>query len=181
MTHLKTVREEFARQAESFAASSTLSAPDITERVAAALGDVSGQRVLDVACGPGILTDAITSRGRSVVVLDILTSRDAEVSDLHNAIERLRDPSHTTFLSDSRLRDAIADAGFDDIAIDTWERSRQFSDWAAIINEPTRMAALETLLRHLARTGESAGIRLREEDGEVWFTYRWGLLVATAA
>ena len=243
-----------SRQAESFAASSTLSAPDVTERAVVALGDVSRQRVLDVACGPGILSNAISSPGPApssesistaetlrlaktrspdtapaafvrgvaeilpfrdgafgaavirlalhhfeqphrileevhrvlvpggrLVVLDILTSRDSEVSGLHNAIERLRDPSHTTFLSDSQLRDAIANAKFGAIEIDTWQKSRSFSDWAAIINEPTRMAALETLLRHLARGGESAGIQLREENGEVWFTYGWALLVATAA
>lgn len=251
MKHLDLVASEFTRQAASFAESATLRADDVTERVAAALGDLSGERVLDVACGPGIMTGALASKAASVVgldftaeplrlaaakaadhraafvrglaetapfpsetfggavirlalhhfenpatilrevrrllipggrlvVLDILTTPDTAQARLHNAIERLRDPSHATFCSEAAMRSAIQGSGFDVTAVETWAKPRRFSDWAEVVNAPKRMAALEVLLEHFARAGESAGIGLRERDGELWFTYTWSLLAARA-
>src|SRR4051812_31690656 len=49
------------------------------------------------------------SDGR-VVVAD-LVALDDEVADVHNALERARDPSHTTALTEAALVDAVADAG----------------------------------------------------------------------
>ena len=224
----------------------------MTERIAAALGQQAGERVLDVACGPGILTESLSTRsaatvgidftaetlrlagarasgnsraafvrglaeqtpfvadsfggavirlalhhfevpgtalrethrvmspGGRLVVLDLLTSPQPEESRLHNAIERLRDPSHASFTTESGLCDEISAAGFSIESVDSWDTPRPFSDWAAIVNALERMAALEVVLRHLARAGETAGIALREERGEVWFTYRWSLIVARA-
>jgi ubiquinone/menaquinone biosynthesis C-methylase UbiE len=248
MGHDAIVRAEFARQAESFAGSAALSAPEITETVGAALGSMQGARVLDVACGPGVLTDTLLGTGAMpvgldltadtlrlarrrggdraafvrgfaerlpfapgtfsgaairlvlhhverplevlravrdvldvggrVVVLDALTSSDPRTAELHNAVERLRDPSHTAFVSRGALERQLEEAGFALQRVECWQRAREFSEWAAIINEPTRMASLGTVLRALARAGETAGIELRERNGELWFTYRWGLFVA---
>ncbi len=58
---------------------------------------------------------------------------------------------------------------------------RRFAEWAAIISEPQRMASLEVVLRRLARAGIDAGIALREEGGELWFSYEFALLVAEPA
>ena len=44
------------------------------------------------------------------------------------------------------------------------------------------MRDLERVLRGYAARGpgeDPTGLRLREEDGELWFDYDWGLLVAT--
>jgi ubiquinone/menaquinone biosynthesis C-methylase UbiE len=251
--HLDAVDAEFTRQAATFADSATLRAADVTEPVAAALGELSGERVLDVACGPGILTDVLASRSGSVVgldftaetlrlaaakaggsqrtsfvrglaegvpfrseafggavirlalhhfenpaeilrevrrvltpngrlvVLDILTTSDTAQARLHNAIERLRDPSHATFRSEAAMRGMIESSGFDLTAVETWKKPRRFADWAEVVNAPKRMAALEVLLEGFARAGEGAAIGLREEDGELWFTYTWFLLVARPA
>jgi ubiquinone/menaquinone biosynthesis C-methylase UbiE len=250
--HLEAVNAEFTRQAATFAESPTLKAADVTERVAAALADLSGERVLDVACGPGILTNALASKAASVVgldftaeplrlaaantgedlrasfvrglaegapfspgafggavirlalhhfedpaailrevrrvltpggrlvVLDILTTADAAQARLHNAIERLRDPSHTTFSSEPALRELIEASGFDLVTAETWAKPRRFADWAEVVNAPKRMAALAVLLEQLVHAGESAGVALREQAGELWFTYQWSLMVARA-
>jgi hypothetical protein len=42
------------------------------------------------------------------------------------------------------------------------------------------MDALEQVLRALARAGERAGMELREDDGALRLSYRWGLWVARA-
>jgi len=252
LKHLDRIDAEFTRQAATFAASATLGTADLTERVAAALADATDGRVLDVACGPGILTAALAERfaapvgldftaetlrlartripaGRSaafvrglaealpfpdgafdgaavrlalhhfedpasvlrevrrtlapgarLAVLDILTSADPAEAHLHDAIERLRDPSHAAFTTEAGLRDQVEAAGFAIQSAESWDRDRPFDEWAAIVNAPQRMAALEVLLRRLARAGETAGIALREADGGVWFTYRFAFVVARA-
>jgi len=76
--HRETVESEFTRQAESFRASPTLAAPLLSERIGEALGDSAG-RVLDLACGPGLVLRTIGARSRSVVGLD-LTPRNLELA-----------------------------------------------------------------------------------------------------
>jgi SAM-dependent methyltransferase len=118
--------------------------------------------------------------GGRLAVLDILTDPDPATARLHNSIERLRDPSHTSFYAPDALVADLAAAGFRVADPELWETPRSFEDWARIIADEVRMAALEDVLRELARAGISAGIHLREQDGELFFTYRWGLFVADA-
>lgn len=252
MKHLRTVREEFARQAEDFARSPTLNSAEVTDRVVEALGDTRPGRVLDVACGPGILLPGLAERadrvvgldvtaetlvlarrncagnanvrlvrglaepapfgaasfdaavlrlalhhfedpesalaevrrllpaGGRLVVLDLLTVPDPDVAALHNAIEILRDPSHTAFHARDELRRQIESAGFRVAGERMWRMPREFQEWARIIAEPHRMAALERVLRELARAGQGAGIDLREQDGALWLTYTWCLFACDA-
>jgi hypothetical protein len=116
--------------------------------------------------------------GGRLVVLDILTSEDSETAALHNAIERLRDPSHTTLQPGPALGAAIAASGLSVVSETIFETTRDFVEWARIIAEPVRMSSLELVLRHLARAGVDAGIELREDADALRFTYRWGLFVA---
>jgi SAM-dependent methyltransferase len=119
--------------------------------------------------------------GGRLVVLDILTSPDPETAALHNAIEVLRDPSHARFVPMAELEAELGAAGFSVVSASSWRTPRDFAGWASIISEPTRMAALEVVLRRLAAAGASAGIDLREEDGMLHFTYAFALLVAAPA
>jgi len=249
--HLRKNESEFTRQAEAFAASPALAAPEVTDRLAEALGGTTLGRLLDVACGPGVLApvlgpltqhlvgldltaetlrlasersavehaswvrglageapfesgsfDAAVVRlalhhfedpgavlcevrrmlhvGGRLVVLDVLTGEDEATATLHNAIERLRDPSHARFVSAPAQRETIRSAGFEIADESCWETPRHYDEWARIISDPVRMDALEVMLRHLSRAGIDAGIALREEDGALWFTYRWQLVAADA-
>lgn len=251
MQHSRTVQSEFTRQAESFAESPALGAAEVTERVGAALGDAPLGRVLDLACGPGVLIPVLAARARRMVgldltdrtlrlasqratpraafvrgvaeqtpfpsasfdaavlrlalhhfeavdvalrearrvlrrggrlvVLDLLTSEAVEVAALHNAIERIRDPSHVELISRPTLAAKIRSAGFRVVRDESWESRREYDDWARVIAEPARMASLELVLRHLARAGVETGMALREEpDGALAFTYAWGLFAADA-
>ena len=56
LDHDNRVRDEFTRQAETFSASSAISDAALTQRFVDALGEAAGGSVLDVACGPGILS-----------------------------------------------------------------------------------------------------------------------------
>jgi ubiquinone/menaquinone biosynthesis C-methylase UbiE len=71
LSHEHRVRDEFTRQAETFSASAAITDAALTQRFVAALGEAVTGSVLDVACGPGILTAAIAKSAREVVAFDL--------------------------------------------------------------------------------------------------------------
>lgn len=254
MGHRRTVEREFARQAESFAASPILAAQEVTERLAAALGEERCTRLLDVACGPGVLSPVLSPRADQVVsldltaqvlqlarrrgqqaglsnlhfargvaeqlpfaggsfdaavlrlalhhfdrpipalraihqalrpggrlaLLDVLTSPEPHTARLHNAIERLRDPSHQAFRPEADLRKLLQEAGFTLSRCETWNRPREVREWCGIVADTVRTDALEVVMRELSRADVPTGMELREVDDGLWMTYQWCLLVASA-
>ena len=70
-SHENRVRDEFTRQAETFSASSAITDAGLTQRFVTALGEAIRGSVLDVACGPGILSAAIARTAREVVAFDL--------------------------------------------------------------------------------------------------------------
>jgi ubiquinone/menaquinone biosynthesis C-methylase UbiE len=124
---------------------------------------------------------AVLRPGGRLVVLDLLAPDDAEARALRDAIERLRDPSHTKLLSRSDLRHQIEQAGFTEPTETVWSQRREFTEWARIIDEPRRMNDLRLVLKALSTShGNPAGLELLCEGDALWFTYRWGLYVAAA-
>ena len=71
LDHETRVRDEFTRQAETFSASSAITDAALTQRFVDALGEVAQGSVLDVACGPGILSAAIAKSAHGVVAFDL--------------------------------------------------------------------------------------------------------------
>ena len=71
LDHENRVRDEFTRQAETFSASAAITDAALTQRFVAALGEAVQGSVLDVACGPGILSAAIAKSARDVVAFDL--------------------------------------------------------------------------------------------------------------
>jgi ubiquinone/menaquinone biosynthesis C-methylase UbiE len=252
MDHLKTVTEEFARQAQTFDAWAQKTDDQVAARLRAALGEAGQGDLIDVACGPGVVTAAIAPGARSVtafdateamldkararcakgglenvafergdaeklpfadarfdgavtrlaihhfadpqralneifrvlrpggraVIVDVVSSEDRAESGLHNAIERLRDPSHVRMLPASELDADVARAGFSVLGNDTWDMPREFDEWAAIANDTARVEPLRTVVRELAQAGRTAGTGLAIEHGRIVFFHRWRLLRA---
>jgi ubiquinone/menaquinone biosynthesis C-methylase UbiE len=121
----------------------------------------------------------VLRRGGAAVVVDIVSSEDANESDLQNAIERLRDPSHVRMLSSSELNACMSRAGFQDIERTTWDKSREFKEWMGIINDPVRTEPIQTVVRALAEAGRTAGMGLSIQDDQITFFHRWCLLRST--
>lgn len=71
MDHVERVKEEFTRQANRFASAAAVTNDQLTQRVVDAIGAGANGVVLDVACGPGIVSAALAARAREVVALDI--------------------------------------------------------------------------------------------------------------
>lgn len=252
MDHLKRVTDEFARQAQTFELFAETTDDQVAARFTAALGDAGRGDLIDVACGPGVVTAAIAPGAASVVafdateqmldkararcakaalsnvafergnaenlpfedarfdgvvtrlaihhfadpqralgemfrvlrpggaavIVDVVSSEDADEASLQNAIERLRDPSHVRMLPASELDARVARAGFRDIEPATWDRRRELEEWMDIVNDPARTEPLRTVVRALAEAGRTAGMGLAMHDGRIAFFHRWRLVRA---
>jgi ubiquinone/menaquinone biosynthesis C-methylase UbiE len=253
MDHLKRVADEFARQAQNFDNWAVKADDRVASRFGAALGEARRGRLIDVACGPGVVTAALASSAASVVafdateqmlekvrarcagagltnvefksgdaeqlpfgdatfdgvvtrlaihhfaapqraldemyrvlrpggaaaIVDVISSEDPDESTLHNAIERLRDPSHVRMLPASELDAAVRRAGFGAAETDSWDMDRELEEWLAIVDDPARVEPIRAIVHTLAERGCNAGIGLSVKDGRIVFFHRWRLLKAT--
>src|SRR5712675_2333550 len=75
MRHDDRVRDEFSRQAATFSASPAITDAALTQRFIDALGEAAQGSVLDVVCGPGILSAAIAKTARAMVAVDLAAWR----------------------------------------------------------------------------------------------------------
>jgi SAM-dependent methyltransferase len=116
--------------------------------------------------------------GGAAVFADVTSSENADESRLHNAIERLRDPSHVRMLPASELDSYARQAGFRDLEAATWDIDRELEEWFSIVSDPARVEPIRTIVHALAESGRSAGIGLAVKDGQVVFFHRWRLLKA---
>jgi ubiquinone/menaquinone biosynthesis C-methylase UbiE len=250
MDHLQRTAQEFTRQAKQFATSAAITATELTARFVDAVDAGPNTTILDVACGPGIVTAALAAKARAVVAFDltpemllqardrcakagltnvtfeqgnatalpfpdnnfdgvvtrlsvhhfdtprlvlnemfrvlrpggklvladVVSSEDAAESELHNAIEVLRDPSHVRMLPATELTSMITDAGFVIGTQTAWDQQRKFEEWASIVDDPHRVAPLRTIVQRLAQVGQHAGFGLSLADGAVVFFHRWHLV-----
>lgn len=68
--HLDRIRAQFERQAEAYARMRQTTDPRLLEGLVRLAGAAPGERALDVACGPGLLTLALAARTGEAVGLD---------------------------------------------------------------------------------------------------------------
>src|SRR6202051_2382068 len=107
--HENRVRNEFTRQAETFSASAAITDAALTQRFVTALGEAVPGSVLDVACGPGILSAAIAKTARQVVAFDLTPQM------LKKAAQRCSEAGvdNVTFREGNAAELPFADAAFD--------------------------------------------------------------------
>jgi ubiquinone/menaquinone biosynthesis C-methylase UbiE len=70
--HRDRIVEQFTRQAEPFAAAAPIGDPALIELLVTSSGVGAADRVLDVGCGPGIVTCAFAQRAASAVGVDLV-------------------------------------------------------------------------------------------------------------
>lgn len=246
------VRTEFTRQAGAMSSATAFHAESVLARLSKAVSAVPVGRVLDLACGPGIVAEALAPLASELVgvdatpemiclaegrvskagmtnvrfqvalaeslpfrnaefdvvltrlsfhhfpdvpavlsevrrilrpqgyfiLADVLSSDQPADAALHNALERLRDPTHVCMLTRAAFRQALFSAGFEIVSEEVWEQERSFPEWAQIVADPTRTEPLQEVMRALARAGQHAGVQLREEAGELRFVHTWLLAIA---
>jgi ubiquinone/menaquinone biosynthesis C-methylase UbiE len=116
--------------------------------------------------------------GATFILADVVSSDVAEEAALHNALEVLRDPSHVRMLPIAGLRALVENAGFAIASETGWDQTREFEEWAAIVDDPHRVAPIRTVMRRLAETGIHAGFGLARAHGKLVFFHRWHVIVA---
>ncbi len=109
LDHENRVREEFTRQAETFSVSAATTDAALTQRFLSALGEAVQKSVLDLACGPGILSAAIAKGAREVVAFDLTPQM------LKKAAQRCLEAGvdNVTFREGNATELPFADAAFD--------------------------------------------------------------------
>lgn len=119
----------------------------------------------------------LKKKGRLVIV-DTSSSEDSREAQLHNALERLRDPTHVRMPSKSELTELVTNTGLQVLETREYPRDRDYDDWMDVINEPIRTENLKIVMEALARAGVSAGLKLRIEDGRLRLTHSIALVKA---
>jgi ubiquinone/menaquinone biosynthesis C-methylase UbiE len=119
--------------------------------------------------------------GGRLILADILTSSDPDEAEIHNALERLRDPTHVRMLTRGEFESVLKEAGFHVVRSANWEQERAFGEWAAIVPDPSRLEPLAAVMRALTRSHQTAGIELKESGEELRFSHRWYFAVSTKA
>jgi ubiquinone/menaquinone biosynthesis C-methylase UbiE len=134
MDHIELTKNEFTRQAQAFATSAATTDRALTDRLIAALGAGGSGSVLDVACGPGIVTEALARVAREVVALDLTPEM------LTRARERCARAglSNVTFREGSATQLPFPDNAFD--AVVTRLSFHHFPDPRSVLAEMVRVA-----------------------------------------
>ena len=70
MSHLDRIKEEFTRQADTFAVYAVKADEKVELRFQDALGDAGKGSLLDVACGPGVITAALAKAAKNITAFD---------------------------------------------------------------------------------------------------------------
>lgn len=109
MDHIERTRYEFGRQAANFASSAAITDQAHVERLVNPICDAAKGRVLDVACGPGIVTAELARIAREVVAFDLTPEM------LLKAQERCAKAGRTNVRFEEGTASALpfADASFD--------------------------------------------------------------------
>jgi ubiquinone/menaquinone biosynthesis C-methylase UbiE len=112
--------------------------------------------------------------GGRLVLCDITAADDPEKADLHNRLERLRDPSHVQHFAGAAIAKMVEGAGFRVTATHRWTTLRRFGEWTGLASVRGEvLPALQTFLDSLI-AGDAAGIQAgRQADGELVFTHHW--------
>jgi ubiquinone/menaquinone biosynthesis C-methylase UbiE len=133
MDQLERVKREFARQADTFAASAAITDEQLTSRLVEAFGSAAGGTILDVACGPGIVTAALATRAREVVAFDLTPEM------LRKAEQRCARAGLTNveFRQGGAADLPFADAAFDGVV--TRLAVHHFSEPRRVLNEMFRV------------------------------------------
>lgn len=133
MDHLQRVKREFSRQADHFATSAAITNEQLTARFIAAAGPHATGAILDLACGPGIITSRLATTAHEVVAFDLTPEMLAKARQ-RCAAARL---SNVTFKEGSATDLPFAEKTFD--AVVTRLSIHHFEDPDRVIGESWRV------------------------------------------
>ncbi|HET8578739.1 MAG TPA: methyltransferase domain-containing protein [Methylomirabilota bacterium] len=116
--------------------------------------------------------------GGLVAVIDLVSPDNPELAARYNALERLRDPSHTRALTLAELTASLGAAGLAISQTLTRDVEAILERWLKMTHTPpdARGTILEALTAELSG-GPPTGMRPFRRDGELRFLHSWAILV----
>jgi ubiquinone/menaquinone biosynthesis C-methylase UbiE len=116
----------------------------------------------------------------TVAVID-MAREPGDAGERHNELERLRDPSHTTALTEQELLDCLTGAGLKDVRrLGERRQPMHISPWLDQAS-PTSEARTE-IERALADEGSATGLHpTHDHEGSCSITHRWVIVAGTQA
>ncbi len=134
-SHHDAVRDAFAKQAEEFSRSPVMTDRASLARMVAWAAPGPGDRVLDVACGPGLVAAAFSPRARAVVGIDLtpaMLQRGRAVADEQGA-------RNVSFALGDVARLPFPDGAFERVV--SRRAFHHFPDPEAVLREISRVCA----------------------------------------
>ncbi|MHB8605805.1 MAG: class I SAM-dependent methyltransferase [Thermoplasmatota archaeon] len=114
--------------------------------------------------------------GGALVVEDVISNVVPDASIRHNEVERLRDPSHSRFLSVSALTGLFEENGFEISELEVVTHPRELEEWLASAEgtHASRDVLRDRFRRDVAE--QRLGLHTRLADGLVRFELRHALV-----
>jgi len=109
--------------------------------------------------------------GGRLVIEDMLSSEDTSKSEYQNKIENLRDPSHIKHYRASEIEHMLQEAGL--VVVDRVGGSSVFDlgHWISMADPPAGNVEKIREMMRVSMDGDRSGLDVREEDGQIVFTY----------
>jgi SAM-dependent methyltransferase len=117
---------------------------------------------------------ALIRPGGVLVVSDHVTDPDPSKADEHNAIERLRDKTHTNNLTPGRVVDLFAAAGLGEIRLSEEAFTLDFDEW---FDRGTPLAPKDEVRRRLLEAGPIRGFHAIDEGSGRVTMHCWRSIV----
>ncbi|HEY3930293.1 MAG TPA: methyltransferase domain-containing protein [Candidatus Koribacter sp.] len=108
MSHTDAIRDQFTYQAAAYASAQPIRNEEILNRIVAACDPHADDTVLDVACGPGILTCALAAKAKHATGIDLTPA----MLDQARKLQREHNLANLTWLEGDVTHLPFADATF---------------------------------------------------------------------
>jgi ubiquinone/menaquinone biosynthesis C-methylase UbiE len=113
-----------------------------------------------------------------VGIIDLLSPDDEALREAYNHYERLRDPSHTTALTQAQVSSSMQEAGLSLTLADTRDIPVDFSRWVTMTGtDPQTTAAIQQALEQELDGGSTTGMRPYRENGALKFLQVWAVFI----
>jgi ubiquinone/menaquinone biosynthesis C-methylase UbiE len=119
----------------------------------------------------------VAKPGGTLLVADLLGSEDPAQAALHDAIERLCDPTHVRALPLSEFERLFAAQGLDTVQRRTSQMEYDAEEWIAHGGPDAAIAARIRALLEDSIEGDRAGLAVRRENGGLRFRHRTAAFV----
>lgn len=115
----------------------------------------------------------VLSEDGTIIIGDILSKGSKDERILHNAIEKLRDNSHTNCLSKEEIIETARSLDLKLLEYKELQYERELKEWTNISGENI-YEALYTILKNIAEHHGLPSLNLNIRENKLYFTHTWG-------